>query len=203
MSLAYERLNIYIYEVSLHMDHSFTTSPGPTGCEAEVSYQRRTSLLLSCLDATKSYLNCFLRVPPEEIARQATSEKGELAYAVGVLMKIALCANSEFDTVSLREACNVSYYFDALAEHLGKSSASANIPDDAECPDSSSAFKTKTERLKGWYESTEFFEPTGTTSSIKGMSALQFVEIAKQEPLINFELGSMDFSFLEMGNFPT
>lgn len=201
MTLAYEKVNIYLYEVSLHMNHSFATSPGPPGREAEASSQRRTSLLLSCLDATKSYLNCYLRVPPEEIARQSTFEKGELAYAITVLMKIAFCANSGFDTVSLREACNVSHYLDALGGHLGKSSASSNTPDDAGCPDSFSAFKTMAERLKNWYESTELFEPTGTTCTVKGMSPIQIVEIAKQEPLINFELGNMDFSFLETGNF--
>ena len=200
MKLAYEKVNIHLFEVSLHMDHSFATSPGPPGREAEGSPQRRTSLFLSCLDATKSYLNCYLRVPPEEIVRQSTFERGEMAYAITVLMKIAFCANSGFDTVSLREACNVSHYLDALGGHLGKSSVSANIPDDAGCPDSFSAFKTMSERLKGWYESTELFEATGTTSSIKGMSPLQFVEIAKTEPLINFELGNMDFSFLETGN---
>ena len=201
MTLAYEKVNIYLYEVSLHMDHSFATSSGPPG--REPSHQRRTSLMLSCLDASKSYLNCFLRVPPEEIVKQSTFEKGELAYATGVLMKIALCANSGFDAVSLRQACNVSHYLDALAEHLGKSATSANIPDDAGCPDSFSGFKTMAERLKSWYESTEFFEPTGTTSSINSMSALQVVEIAKQEPLINFDLGNMDFSFLETGNLLT
>ena len=198
MRLAYEKVNIYLYEVSLHMDHFFTTSPGPLSREA--SHQWRTSLLLSCLDATKSYLNCFLRVPPEEIVKQSTFEKGELAYATGVLMKIALCSNSGFDAVSLRQACNVSHYLDAVGEHLGKSAASANIPDDAGCPDSFSGFKIMAGRLKSWYESTEFFEPTGTTSSINSMSALQFVEIAKQETLINFDLGNMDFSFLETAN---
>lgn len=199
MTLTYENINIYLYEVSLHMEQSFVTSQVPLGRDVEDLSQRRSGLLLSCLEATKSFLDCFLRIPPGLVVRHSTLERGQMVYAVTVLIKVAFCTNSGLDNLSLREACNVNYYLDALAGHLGSASAGADIPDEG-CPDSFSVIKTMVERIKNWYVSTEFFEQTGTTSAVKGMSPLQFVEIAKEEQMMNFDLGSMEFSFLEAGN---
>lgn len=196
--LAYEDTNVYLHEVSLHMEHSLATSSVSPGRETQYSSQRRISLLLSCLEATKSFLDCFLRTPPELIVRHSTMEKGQLAHAMTVLIKIAFCKNLGLDNFPLREACNVSRYLDAVAEHLGR--ASANVPDDGH-PDSFSVFKAQAERIKGWYEGTEFFEQVGTPSDLKDMSPLQFVEISKEDQSMNFDVGNLDFSFLEAGNF--
>ncbi|KAF6227633.1 hypothetical protein HO173_012073 [Letharia columbiana] len=196
--LAYESTCVYLHEVSLHMEHSFATSPVPLGREAGDSSQRRISLLLSCLEATKSFLDYFLQIPPRLILRHCTFERGRLAHAVTVLIKIAFCASPGLENFPLREACNVSYYLDALTEHLG--SMSANLPDDG-CPDSFSAFKAMGERIKSWYERMEFFEQVGSPSDLKDMSPLQFVEIAKEEQSTNFDLSNLDFSFFEAGSF--
>ena len=199
--LAYENTNIYIHEVSLHVEQSIGTSSMSLRRELEDSSQRRISLLLECLEATKTFLDFFLRIPPEDVIRHSTIERGQLAYAVTMLMKMAFHTSSGLDLLSLREACNVSYYLDAMAEHLSSASASANVPDEG-WPDSFSAIKTMAGRIKSWYESTAFFEQTGTASAVKGMSAMQVVEIAKEEQqLTNFDLGNMDFAFLEAGNF--
>ena len=115
--------------------------------------------------------------------------------AVTVLIKLSFCKNLGVDSFPLREACNVSYYLDALSGHLGR--MSAGKPDE----DSVSTFKTMTERVKSWYESTEFFEQAGAPSDLKDMSPLQFIEIAKEEQSMNFDLGNLDFSFLGAGNF--
>ena len=108
MMLAYEDTNVYLHEVSLHMEHSLATSSVSPGRETQYSSQRRISLLLSCLEATKSFLDCFLRTPPELIVRHSTMEKGQLAHAMTVLIKIAFCKNLGLDNFPLREACNVS-----------------------------------------------------------------------------------------------
>ncbi|KAL9066243.1 MAG: hypothetical protein Q9161_007700 [Pseudevernia consocians] len=196
--LTYENTNVYLHEVSLQMEQSLAMSSVPQGREAEYSPQRRIGLLLSCLEATKSFLDCFLRTSPELIARHSTTERGQLAHAMGVLIKISFCTNLGLDNFPLREACNVSHYLDALAEHLG--SSTANLPDDG-CPESFSAFKAMSERIKSWYERTEFLEQVGSPSDLTDMSPLQFVEIAKEEQWMNFDINNMDFSFLEASNF--
>lgn len=88
----------------------------------------------------------------------------------------------------------MSYYVDALAGHL--SSTSFNDFDDV-VPDSCLAFKTMAERVKQWYERTEFFEQVGTPSDVNDMSPLHFVKIAKEEQLMNFDFSNLDFSFLD------
>lgn len=198
ITLAYESTNVYLHEVPLRMEQSFPGDSVPLGREAEYSSQRRVSLLLSCLEATKSFLDCFLRIPQEVIVRHSTLERGQLLHAVTILLKIALGTNLGLDNFSLREACNVSYYLDALSEHIG--SMSCNTSDEG-CPDSSSAVKAQAERLKSWYERTEFFEQAGAPSNVKDMSPLQFVEIAKEEQLMNIDLGNLDLSFLDAGSF--
>lgn len=198
ITLAYESTNVYLHEVPLHMEQSIARSSVPPVHEAEYLSQRRISLLLSCLEATKSFLDCFLRTPPELIVRHSTLERGQLLHAITVLFKVAFCTTLGLDNFPLREACNVSYYLDALAEHLG--SMSSNTPDEG-FPDSFSTIKAQAERLKSWYERTEFFEQAGTPSGVKDMSPLQFVEIAKEEQLMNFDLGNIDFSFLEGASF--
>lgn len=197
IKLTYENTNIYLHEVALHMEHSVATSSVLRGREAADLSQRRIRLLLSCLEATKSFLDCFLQTPAELIGRHSTMERGQLAHAATILIKLAFSTNLGLDNFPLREACNVSYYLDALAEHLG--SISARLPDDG-CPDSFSVLKTMTERIKSWYESTEFFEQAGSPSDLKDMTPLQFVEIAKEEQSMSFDLGNLDISFLDAGN---
>lgn len=198
MVLAYENTNLYLHEIFLHIEHHIATGPESVRREAENSSQRRINLLLSCVEATRSYLDCFLRTPPELVAKHSTLERGQLAHAVTVLLKLAFCTNLGLEKYPLRELCNVSYYVDALVGHL--CSGSANLPDEG-LADSSSAFKTMAERIKSWYDRTEFFEQEGTAADLKDMSPLQFVEIAKEEQVINFDFGNLDFSFLEAGNF--
>lgn len=198
LNLAYHNISIYLHEVSLHMEHSVANHSVPLCHEAEKSSRRRINLLLSCLEATKLFLDYFLQIPQILCARHTTQEKGSLAHAVTVLIKLAFCSNSSPDSFSLREACNVSYYVDAVAAHM--SSTSANDSED-EDPDSCSAIKTMAERIKNWYERTEFFEQAGTLSDLNDMSPVQFVKIAKEEHLMNFDFGNLDFSFLEGPNF--
>lgn len=180
------------------MENSFAGSSAPLCHEAYNPYQKRITQLLSCLEATKSYLDCFLQIPPALCARLSTPEKGSLAHAIMVLIKLAFCSNLGSDNFSLREACNVSYYVDALAEHMGR--ARVNEFDDG-TPDSFSALKKMAERVKDWYERTEFFEQAGTPSDLKDFSPIQFVRIAKEEQLLNLDFSNMDFSFLEGSSF--
>lgn len=198
VTLAHENTNVYLHEVCLHMEHSIAMmSSVPLGREAADLSQRRISLLLSCLEATKSFLDYFLRMPAGLIVRHSTVERGQLAHVITVLIKVAFSSNLGLDNFPLREACNVSYYLDALVRHLG--SISANLPNEGH-PDSFSAFKAMAERIKSWYENTEFFEQVGSPSDLKDMSPLQFVEIAKEEQSMNFDLSNLDISFLVAGN---
>jgi len=162
------------------------------------SSHRRANQLLRCLEATKSCLNFFLQIPPALSTRHSTQERGSLVHAISVLIKIAFCSDTGLDNFSLREACNVTYYIDALAGHIGGTCANDSDDDN---PDSCSAIKAMAERVKDWYERTEFFEQAGTPSDLTNMSPMQFVKIAKEEPFITFDFNNIDFSFLDMPQF--
>lgn len=161
---------------------------------AEDFSQRRITLLLSCLEATKSFLDYFLQLPADMVTKHSTQERGYLAHATMVLMKLAFCSNLGIENFSLREACNVLYYVDSLPLQLGD--LDDEYLDDGQ-PDSFVSCKIMAERVKSWYERTEFYEQTGTPSDLKDMSPLQFVTIAKEEQLMNFDFTTMDFSFYE------
>lgn len=196
--LAYHNTNIYLHEISLRTEPSPRASPVSSAHGADSYSHVRLNLLLSCLEATKSCLDYILQLPRELCAKNTTQEMGYLAHAITVLIKLAFCRHVGLDSTSLREACNVSYYVDALSVHVA--STSAGETDSGE-PDSLSAQRAVAERLKSWYERAEIFEQAGTPEDLKDMSPLQFVKIAKEEYLLNFDFGNIDFSFLDGPNF--
>lgn len=194
--LAYHNTNIYLYEISLRTESSPRASLlSPThGLD---SYPHvRLNLLLSCLEATKSCLDYVLQLPRELCAKNTTQEMGYLAHAITVLIKLAFSKHAGLDSTSLREACNVNYYVDAISAHVastGKETEDGQL-------DSVSAQRAVGERLKSWYERAEIFEQAGTPEDLKDMSPLQFVKIAKEEQLLDLDFGNIDFSFLDGPN---
>lgn len=195
--LAYHNTNIYLHEISLRTETSPRSTPmSPTHGVNSYSHVR-LNLLLSCLEATKSCLDYILQLPRELCSKNTTQEMGYLAHAITVLIKLAFCKHVGLDSTSLREACNVSYYVDAISVHVASTSRET---EDGQ-PDSVSAQRAVGERLKSWYERAEIFEQAGTPEDLKDMSPLQFVEIAKEEQLMNFDFGDVDFSFLDGPSF--
>lgn len=122
-----------------------------------------------------------------------------------VLIRLAFCTNPGLDIVNFRQACSVSYYLDAVAEHVGRVSGT---PDDAEHHDSFYRFKQMGNRIKAWYERAVSLEQNGSPhlqagslrpSDLKEPS--QLAEIGKAEQSVDFDMSSMDFLSLEGNDF--
>lgn len=93
------------------------------------------------------------------------------------------------------------YYLDASGAHVGNISVTSAH---AEHHDSFHKFKVITERVKAWYERAKLLESTTFSkmkpSELKG--PLQLAEITKdEERLINFDIRSIDFLFVEGNEF--
>lgn len=124
-------------------------------------------------------------------------EKGLVAHAIIVLIKLAFCTNTGPEAFSLRRACNVAYYLDALGAQVGSISIT---PVHAEHHDSFYKFRVLAERIKAWYERAESLEPIDFSemkpSDLK--DPLQLAQIGKYgEPLTNFDVGNLDLLFDE------
>lgn len=129
-------------------------------------------------------------------------EKGSVAHASLVLIKLAFCTNPGPEPFPLRQACKVPYYLDALGAHIGSISVTSAH---GEYHDSVHKFKVTAERVKAWYERAELLEST-TFSEMKPSEfkePLQLAEIAKdeEERLMNFDIGSVNFLFVEGNEF--
>ncbi len=198
--LAYDSTCIYLHQVSLQVspDKSLSTTSGP---ERPTHSGTRVNLLFDCLEVTKSFLDRYLQLSPDIMEHHSMLEKSGLAHACLVLIKLAFCTIQGPEPFPLRQACNVPYYLDALGAHVGSISVTSA---QAEHQDSFHKFKVITERIKAWYERAELFEPS-IFSEMKPSDLkepLQLAEIARdEEPLVNFDIGSMDFLFVEGNHF--
>ena len=198
--LAYDSTCIHLYQVSLHVSPekmpSISSDP-----EVPKHFGARMNLLIGCLEATKSFLDRYLRLSPTIIEHHSMLEKSQVAHAGLVLIKLAFCTTPGPETFPLRQACNVPYYLDALGAHVGSISVTSA---QADYHDSFHKFKVVTQRVKAWYERAESFGST-VFSEMKPFDIkepLQLAEIAKdEEPLMNFDIESMDFLFVEGSNF--
>ncbi len=179
-------------QVSLDKSLSTTSSP-----ELPTHSGTRMNLLFDCLEATKSFLDRYLQLSPDIMEHHSILEKSGLAHACLVLIKLAFCTIQGPEPFPLRQACNVPYYLDALGAQVGSISVTSA---QAEYHDFFHKFKEITERIKAWYERAELFEPL-IFSEMKPSDLkepLQLAEIARdEEPLVNFDIGSVDFLFVE------
>lgn len=197
--LAYDSTCIYLHQVSLHLvsDKSSPTSSDP---ELYKTSGTRMNLLVGCLDVTKSFLDRYLQLSRYTIEHYSMLEKGPVAQATLILMRLAFYPSSGPERFPLRQACNVPYYLDALAALIESISVT---PAHADHQDWFQRLKVMGPRIKAWYEREESLEPIfcGTKpSDLKGR--LQLAEIAKnEEQLMDFDIGNMDFLFAEGNNF--
>ena len=198
--LQYNSACIRLHQVSLYVypDKSVSEMSDP---ELLRTSGVRMNLLVGCLEATQSLLDRYLQLSPYVIEHHSMMEKSTIAYAIIVLIKLAFCTDPGTEDFPLRQASSVPHYLDALGALVGSISVTAAH---AEQHDSFRRFKLLAERVKDWYERAQSLEPTVFAdmkpSELKG--PLQLVEIAKiEDPLFNFDIGGLDFLFVEGNNF--
>ena len=198
--LAYDRICIHLHQVSLHV----FPDKGPSTISNHELHKHssiRINLLIDCLEVTRSFLDRYLQLSPHTVEHHSMPEKSSVALAILILIKLAFCTDTGPEPFPLRQACNVPYYLDALGAQVGSISVTSAH---AEHHDSFHKSKVVGERIKAWYERAESLEPT-IFSEMKPSDLkvpLQLAEIAKdEEPLMSFDIGSMDFLFVEGNNF--
>ena len=198
--LQYDSACIRLHQVSLYVDPDKSV-PEMSDPESVRNSGVRMNVLVGCLEATRSLLDRYLQLSSYEIEHHSMMEKSTLAYAIIVLIKLAFCTNPGTEPFPLRQASSVTYYLDALGALIGSISVTAA---DAQQHDSFRRFTLLTERVKAWYERAQSSKPTTFVemkpSELKG--PLQLVEIAKiDDPLFNFDMGSLDFLLIDGINF--
>lgn len=199
MLLAYNKTCIFLHQVSLQVSQDI--SPSTTAdADLQQNYSARINLLIGCLEATKSYLDRCLQLPPKVIEHYSLLEKSSFAEAIMVLIKLSFCTVPGQEPFLLRQACNVPYYLDAIGAQISRISVtSAHV----QHHHSFNEFSIRAQRIKSWYEragsSDPSLMPELKPSDLKVPS--QLMEIAKEEPPMNFDIGNLDFLFTEGNNF--
>lgn len=196
--LAYDKTCIYLHQISLQV--SPDSSPSTVAqADLQQNSSARINLLIGCLEATKSFLNRSLQLPPKAIEHHSMLEKCTFFEAIMVLIKLSFCTIPGREPFPFRQACNVPYYLDAISAHIHSISATSVH---AQHHDSFNEFNLRAQRIKAWYERASSSEPTifpeMKPSDLKEPS--QLMEIAKEEPLMNVDFGNLDFLFTEDGN---
>ena len=196
--LAYDKTCIYLHQVSLQVSPDINPS-AVADADLQPNYSPRINLLIGCLEATKSFLNRYLQLPPKAIEHHSMLEKCLFAEAMMVLIKLSFCTIPGREPFPFRQACNVPYYCDAIGAHIRSISVTSVH---AQHHDSCNELNVRAQRIKAWYERASSSEPT-IFPEIKPFDLKepsQLMEIAKEEPLIKFDIGNLDFLFTEEGN---
>ncbi|KAI9744177.1 MAG: hypothetical protein M1818_002329 [Claussenomyces sp. TS43310] len=117
----YNYLNIYLHEIALHAPNplNYETST-VSSCDSWYLSAARSDALLCSLEATKSFLDRYLRLSPEERFRETLAQTAQVIYATLTLGQFARGIDTPLlDAEQLRFMSNVKYYLDALGEGLG------------------------------------------------------------------------------------
>lgn len=121
-------VNLYMHEVSLHVDHNveefkppFTEEGlrGNTATESDRLSSAHINALSSCLSAIDGIFETFLSLDVEVIRALPIFHFIRVAYAVVVLIKMFFAAatpNSELGKVINKDNMKVEYYLDGLLE---------------------------------------------------------------------------------------
>lgn len=203
----YDSVFISLYEVALYMhvpeNHTTaaaaaaaaTTTTQDFPCQRSTSHNAKilkVRLLLSCLEATKSFLNRYLRLPDDSIRKHTACEKGQLVHAVLVLLKLSMCTSGGSEALRFSEACDVRYYLDAIAARSAALAASTtNSPD---YPDNFWHFEQIIRRVKSWYEQTEAKQHEDVSPGFVDTSPLRLLTLSDEA--IHGELSFNDLEFM-------
>ena len=189
--LAYDDAYIYLYEVCILIGERTDTASESSVQDSQPTNTARTTLLIHCLEAVKSFFNRYFQLSEDEVRSHSFVEKGQLAHALVVLIKLPFCTDTGLDAASWRQACDVETYLEALSECIDRVQPKSDL-----C-ESYWQFRDTAARIKAWYQRMMFFGTAGATEDFKNMSPLHLAEIARKEPLLTMDFSGFDFSSME------
>ena len=190
--LAYDNTYIHLYEVCIVLGEGTQATPETVSQGLQPTSTSRTNLFINCLDAVKSFFNRYLQLPATELRSHSVLEKGQLAHAMVVLVKLPFCTNTGLETSVWQQACDVESYLEALSDRVDR------IHTKTETHESLLQFRDSISRIKAWYQRMLFFGTPGTPTGLKTMSPLELVEITRKEPILDMNLSDFDFGGMDM-----
>jgi hypothetical protein len=121
--MTFLHIQTYIHEIGLH-----TTRPSPSdlplaqiSCRDWYSSVARTETLVSCIDAAKNYLDCYLTLSIEEMHQNTIMQEMDLFYATLILGRYTTGVDSPYlGPEQLREVAQFGHYMTALVNHMSK-----------------------------------------------------------------------------------
>lgn len=186
--LACDSVAIYLYEVCFHLADS-----GAFSGKDIASMPQATSILVkllwACLMAVNKFFDRWIRLSSVDIVAGTSIEKGRLAHALLVLIKLAFVRIPDHEGFPLRDACNISCYLDLIGAKVAEQSVT---PPGIEPQDCFSQFQSMIGFIKMWYERIAAMGTSGSSDELKGTNPLQLPEIAKAETFAAFEWNNLD-----------
>ena len=118
--MRFYNLRIYVNEVGFHavQPSEMDVMSSTTTLRSWYYSAARNESLIRCLQATKDYLDRYLRLTPEDIANLSLTDIISLVYAVLILGAFATgaCDSQSLDIAHIMQSANLDYYLDSLSE---------------------------------------------------------------------------------------
>ncbi len=190
--LAYENTYIHLYEVCVMLRERTKAAPENVGQGLQPISTTRTNLFIHCLDAVKNFFNTYLQLPAKEARNHCILEKGQLAHAMVVLIKLPFCTDTGLEVSVWQQACDVEFYLGALSDRVDR------IHPKTEMHESHCQFRDTISHIKAWYQRMLYSGTSGTPADLQTMSPLELAEIASKEPVLDIDLSGFDFSGMDM-----
>ena len=187
--LAYDNTYIHLYEVCIVLDEGTQATPETASQGLQPTSTTQTNLFIKCLDSMKNFFNRYLQIPAENLWSHSILEKGYLAHAMVILVKLPFCTDTGLEASVWQQACDVEFYLEALSDRIDRIHAKTQMH---------WQFKDSISRVKAWYQRMLYFSTPATPIVLKTMSPLELVEVARKEPVLDMNLGDFDFSGMDM-----
>ena len=190
--LAYDSIYISLYEVCIVLSERTQATPEIVCQGLQPTSTMRTNLFINCLDAVKKFFNTYLQLSAMDLRGHSIVEKGQLAHAIVVLVKLPFCTDTGLETSVWQQACDVESYLDALIDSLDL------VPNKTELHGTTSQFNDSLARIKAWYQRMRYLGTPGAPTDLKSMSPLELIEITRKEPVLDLDLRDLDFGSMDM-----
>ena len=190
--LAYDNIYIHLYEVCIILGERTQATPEIVSQGLQPNPATRTNLLINCLDAVKKFFNRYLELPAKDLISHSILEKGQLAHAMVILVKLPFCTDTGLEASVWQQACGVESYLEALSERVDR------VLTKTDMREAHWQFRDSVSRIRAWYQRMLYFGTPGAPTDLKTMSPLELVEITRKEPVLDMNLSDFGFSGMDM-----
>jgi hypothetical protein len=178
-------IQIYVNEIGLHAvkPNPLDSYSGPRSCRNWYSSVARTDTLLSCITATKKYLDLYITLSKEQMNRNTILQEITLLNGVLMLGRFTTGVDSPFlDATYFRESANFAYYITALVNHMSKLVGFTS--DGREQIDLFWHFRRIFQHTKNWLmeQVRDGDFTTLESSGVRNCQELSFLEILQMDP---------------------